>query len=121
MEQRQRVRRLRAEGMTVADVAREVGCSLRTVKRVVAHKGKREERATRWCPGPKRLSLAEREEISRRLGHGESFSQIARQLGRSPSTISREVAANGGRDHYRAWRGHDRAMGAARRPKHRQA
>ena len=74
VEQRQRVRRLRGEGMTVADVAREVGCSLRTVKRVVAHKGKREEQATRWCPGPKRLSLAEREEISRGLGHGESFS-----------------------------------------------
>jgi transposase, IS30 family len=103
--------------MSVADVAGEVGCSLRTVKRVVAHKGKREERATRWCPGPERLSLIEREEISRGLGHGESFSGIARRLGRSPSTISREVAANGGRDHYRGWRAHDRAYREARRPK----
>jgi IS30 family transposase len=117
VEQRQRVRRLRAVGMTVADVAREVGCSLRTVRRVVAHQGKREERATRWCPGPKRLSRAEREEISRGLRHGESFSQIARQIARSPSTISREVATNGGRYHYRAWRAHDRAYREARRPK----
>ncbi len=80
-------------------------------------KGRREERVTRWCPGPRRLSLAEREEISRGLGHGESFSQLARRLGRSTSTISREVAANGGRDHYRAWRAHDRAYLEARRPK----
>ena len=117
VEQRQRVRRLRVEGMTVADVAREVGCSLRTVTRVVAHKGKREERAIRWCPGPKRLSLAEREEISLGLRHGESFTQIAGGLGRSTSTISREVAANGGRRGYRAWRAHDRACHQARRPK----
>ena len=32
-------------------------------------------------------------------------------------TISREVAANGGRDDYRAWAGQRRARGRARRPK----
>jgi IS30 family transposase len=119
VEQRQRVRRLRAEGMAVAGVARLVGCSLRTVKRVAAHQGKRENenRATRWCPGPKRLSLSEREEISLALGHGDSLSEIARRLGRSTSTISREVGANGGRDGYRAWRAHDRAYHQSRRPK----
>ena len=117
VEQRQRARRLRSDGMTVEDVAREVGCSLRTVKRVMAHKGKREDRATRWCPGPKRLSQGEREEISLALRRGDSFSAIGRQLGRSTSTISREVRANGGRDGYRAWRAHDRAYFQARRPK----
>jgi IS30 family transposase len=49
-----------------------------------------------------RLSLAEREEISRGLVAGESCCSIARQLGRAGSTVSREVAAHGGRRRYRA-------------------
>jgi IS30 family transposase len=48
---------------------------------------------------------------------GDSFAAIGRALSRSTSTISREVAANGGRDGYRAWRAHDRAYLEARRPK----
>jgi IS30 family transposase len=48
------------------------------------------------------LSFAEREEISRALASGESLRQIARRLGRSPSTISREVGRHGGRLEYRA-------------------
>ncbi|MFE3255259.1 helix-turn-helix domain-containing protein [Nocardia sp. NPDC059091] len=43
-----------------------------------------------------RLSLAEREEISRGLAAGDSLRGIARGSGRSPSTISREVAGHGG-------------------------
>ncbi len=103
--------------MTVAEVAREIGCSLRTVKRVTASQGKREERQTRWCPGRGRLSLREREEISLGVRRGDSFTAIAADLGRSTSTVSRDVNANGGRDHYRAWRAHDRAFERARRPK----
>jgi DNA-binding CsgD family transcriptional regulator len=48
------------------------------------------------------LSLSEREEISRRLSMRCSLRSIARHLGRSPSTISREVQRNGGADCYRA-------------------
>ena len=117
VEQRRRVRRLRAEGMRVTDVAREIGCSLRTIKRVTAIQGKREERRTRWSPGERRLSLKEREEISLGLRRGDSLSAIARPLGRATSTVSREVKANGGREAYRAWRAHDRAYEQARRPK----
>jgi len=102
--------------MTVPDVARTAGCSLRTIMRVVAGQGKREQRQTRWCPGARRL-LQEREEISLGLRRGDSFTAVAAQLGRSTSTVSREVNANGGRDGYRAWRAHDGAYERARRPK----
>jgi IS30 family transposase len=44
------------------------------------------------------LTLAEREEISRALVTGKSIRSIAARLGRAPSTISREVQRNGGRD-----------------------
>src|SRR5713226_2869589 len=50
-----------------------------------------------------RLSLAEREEISRGLGSGSSCRAIARGLGRAPSSISREVRRAGGGRGYRAW------------------
>ncbi|MDP1907569.1 MAG: IS30 family transposase, partial [Hyphomicrobium sp.] len=63
------------------------------------------------------MSLAEREQISRGLAAGESLRQIGRQLGRAASTISREVAANGGRERYRALRAERRAVGCAARPK----
>ncbi len=48
------------------------------------------------------LTLTEREEISRGLAAHLSLRAIASQLGRSPSTISREVNRNGGLNHYRA-------------------
>ena len=70
-----------------------------------------------WSPGPLRLSLADREEISRGLSAGDPLHAIARQLGRAPSTIAREVKANGGRSHYRAVRAHHGAYERARRPK----
>jgi transposase-like protein len=43
------------------------------------------------------LNLSDREEISRGLSVKHSLRAIARQLGRAPSTISREVRRNGGR------------------------
>ena len=70
-----------------------------------------------WAPSAARLSLAEREEISRGLERDDSFRAIAGAIGRDPSTVSREVNANGGRSHYRAWRAHRAAQERARRPK----
>jgi len=49
-----------------------------------------------------RLSIAEREEISFQLAMGSSYRAIARQLGRSPSTISREFCRNDSTAGYRA-------------------
>jgi Helix-turn-helix domain len=66
---------------------------------------------------PLRLSLAEREEISRGVAAGESLRVMARRLGRTPSTVSREVARNGGRASYRACRADRAAVGNMRRPK----
>lgn len=48
------------------------------------------------------LTLAEREEISRGLVGSQSVRSIAESLGRAPSTVSREIRRNGGRQHYRA-------------------
>ncbi len=51
----------------------------------------------------RRLSSAEREEVSRGLAQEERISAIARRLGRSPSTVSREVERNSGKSGYRAF------------------
>ena len=66
---------------------------------------------------PLRLSLAEREEISRGVAAGESLRVIARRVARTPSTVSREVARNGGRASYRACRADRAAVRNMRRPK----
>ena len=63
------------------------------------------------------LTLAEREEISRGLAGCASLRHIAAKLGRSPSTISREVNRNGGRQGYRASHADQAAWDRARRPK----
>jgi IS30 family transposase len=48
------------------------------------------------------LRVDEREEISRGLARGASARQIAARLGRSASTVTREIARHGGRRCYRA-------------------
>jgi IS30 family transposase len=67
--------------------------------------------------GELRLSLGEREEISRGLAAGLSLRAIAAGLGRAPSTISREVANNAGRQAYRALPADAAAWTRACRPK----
>ncbi len=64
-----------------------------------------------------RLSLAEREEISRGLAAGESLRAIAAGWGRAPSTVSREITRNGGRGRYRALAADRAAWARAARPK----
>jgi IS30 family transposase len=63
------------------------------------------------------LTLPEREEISRGIARQLSFRQIAAQLNRSPSTISREIKRNGGREQYRASQADQAAWDRAHRPK----
>ena len=63
------------------------------------------------------LTLAEREEISRGVVAGRSLRSIAVSLGRAPSTVSREINRNGGRQHYRASGADQAAWDRAHRPK----
>lgn len=58
-----------------------------------------------------RLSHDERRDIGAGLAEGLGYAEIARRLGRPTSTVSREVARNGGADGYRA----DRALRATER------
>ena len=69
------------------------------------------------CRSRLALAMAEREEISRGIAAGDSMREIAKRLGRAPSTISREVRRNGGRRHYRANQADEAAWQRAHRPK----
>jgi IS30 family transposase len=64
------------------------------------------------------LTPGEREAISRGLAAERTGRAIAEELGRAPSTISREILRNGGRLHYRAERADATAWRRAKRPKH---
>ena len=68
--------------------------------------------------GRRYLGVAEREEIAVGLAAGDSLRVIAARIGRSPSTVCREVARNRAiRGHYRALTAHAAAAARARRPK----
>lgn len=80
-------------GETYQAAAEAVGCSSKSVLRLLAKTGGMKPRPT--ARSALRLSLAEREEISRGLLAGDSCRGIAARLRRSPSSVSREVAAVG--------------------------
>lgn len=116
-EQRQMALRLRAKGLTLREIGRAIGATSGGVCDVVNGQRLSEGRPFGWTPAPGRLSVDDREKIMIGLVRNDAFSVIARRLGRSTSTISREVKANGGRVGYRAWAAHVRAREQARRPK----
>jgi IS30 family transposase len=106
-------RRIRA-GETFETTAAAVGCSTKSIQRYLALTGGIKQRIK--ARSPLRISLGEREEISRGLTSGESLRSIAKRLQRAPSTISREVCWSG-RTRYRAWRADAEALRRGRRPK----
>ena len=63
------------------------------------------------------LTLAEREVISRGVTARQSARSMAKLLGRSASTVSREMSRNGGCDRYRATLADENAWARSRRPK----
>jgi IS30 family transposase len=114
-EARARIGELFAQGAPPWMIRQEAGVDRHAVLREI----KRLQRPPPREPvrSPLRLSLVEREEISRGLAGGESLRAIARRLGRAPSTVSREVAGHGGRRRYRACDADRAALKAMRRPK----
>jgi IS30 family transposase len=106
--------RLRA-GHAAKPTARALGLSTSGVRGYLERCGGIRPAARRRSTG--RLSLMEREEISRGLAAGLSLRAIAVGLGRAPSTVSREVAGHGGRRGYRAARADQQAWSRARRRK----
>ncbi len=115
VEERVQIRRLHKEGLPLQRIAKEMSRSWWAVQLVLRPTKPTQERL--WSPSPARLSLADREEIRAGIAQGDSFTAIAVRIGRAVSTVSREVAANGGRERYRAVRAHRRAARCARRPK----
>jgi len=95
--------------------AAAVGCSTKAVQRLFRATGGLRDRVRERSP--LRLSLAEREEISRGLRAGDSCRAIAGRLRRSASTVSREVDHGGGPERYRAFRADEAAIRRACRPK----
>src|SRR4051812_22833465 len=116
-EQKQLAFRLRARGWRLVDIAREIECSAPMVGLMVRAGRFTTGVPDQWEPRSGCLSIADREEILVGIRAGESLTIIARRLGRAPSTVSREVAVNGGRAAYSAWHAHQRARTEARRPK----
>lgn len=102
-------------GESIDEVARALGRGYRQIDRVRIEDGGYGPRSGRRAL--RVLSSAEREEVSRGLAEGASLRTIAARTGRAPSTISREVARNGGRRRYRAARADIEAWERARRPK----
>jgi IS30 family transposase len=107
-------RRYRA-GESLRSITRALGRSMEALRMLVASTGGRLPRVERRSR--LRLSPAEREEISRGVVAGESCRSIAGRLRRAPSTVSREIANNGGRKRYRAHKAEQAAWRRARRPK----
>jgi IS30 family transposase len=103
------------DGASAAMIAQALGFAGPSVAEVIRTAGGIRPRPPRRSP--RQLSLGDREEVSRGLAAGESLRCIARQLGRAPSTISREVDRNGGRHRYRAVGAERAAWQRARRPK----
>ena len=124
--QRRRYQRLSAEaiealwsgwraGKTTVTIGHALGQAPETVRKVLARRGgiaPLPRTRARWA-----LHVSEREAISRGVAAGESTRTIAAQLERAPSTISREIARNGGRAQYRATVAEAAAWERARRPK----
>lgn len=102
-------------GDSLQMIAQLFGRNHSSVQRILAETGG--IRPAPRCRSRLALTLAEREEISRKIVAGASIRVVAAHLGRAPSTISREIKRNGGPEKYRAHAADEHAWDRARRPK----
>jgi transposase, IS30 family len=101
-------------GESISEIGRALDRDRSTIHRTIRAYGgvpPSERRRSRLA-----LTLQEREEISRGVAAGESARRIAARLGRSASTITRELNRHGGRCCYRAAEADRRAWDRGRRP-----
>src|SRR5919198_770467 len=106
---------LRAAGLSDREIGRRLGLPRGSVSNHLARTGGIRPRARRR---PERcLGLQEREEVSRGIARGHSARAIARALGRSHTTITREINRCGGRRRYRAHAAEREAWRRSRRPR----
>lgn len=114
-EERHRCWQLWRQGLGYSDIAREIASKPGTVFGLIRLNGgfspPQRQRSMRH------LTLSEREEISRGIAQGLPIRQIATQLNRSVSTVSRELSRHGGLHQYRASKADDMAWNNALRPK----
>ena len=103
------------EGQSLHEIGRAFGLPHTSIHCLLSHHGG-------IIPAARRrsllaLTLAEREGISRGIASGSSIRNIARDLERAASTVSREVARHGGRPVYRATEADSEAWESTLRPK----
>lgn len=115
-EVRSRFFTARASGASLRQAAAAAGVSRTTGHYWLAQSGGVRPRVTK--PRPRlRLSVEERESISRGLAQRKTLTAIAAEVGRAVSTGSREVARNSGPDGYRAARADRLAITRTSRPR----
>ncbi|MDV6271258.1 IS30 family transposase [Rhodococcus globerulus] len=115
VEQENLIWDLHRRGESLGEIERFLGVTMPRIRRFL-----RESSGIRPVPRARRIghiTAGEREEVSRGIASGDSARTIAEKLRRSPSTIARAIARNGGREHYRAMDVDAAAYVRARRPK----
>ncbi len=103
------------KGSTLHDIARLFNRGHSSVQRILQEAGGFRPRTRKRSILS--LTLDERETISRGIAMDLSMRTIATKLGRSPSTVSREIRRNGGYASYRAVAADKAAWRRALRPK----
>ena len=105
----------RGRGESLSTIARHLDRGLETIRRYLLSTGGVRPRPR--VRSRRELTVVEREEISRGLAAKHSCQMIAKRIGRAASSVSREVARNGGRVGYRASAAEQATLRRHRRPK----
>lgn len=115
LERKSRIWDLWRQGRPISLIAADIQKPAATVFSYLLYHGGIEPRTRSRRPDA--LSFDEREFISRSLARGDSMRTIAKALNRAPSSISREIARNGGVNRYQAALAEKAFLKHAKRPK----